>query len=288
MTVVYHILIVTGIYVILASSLNLSLGYAGQFSVAHGAFYGIGAYAGTLLAMSLGIPFWAELLAAGAIAGLFGLVIAYPTLRMKGDYLALATFAFAIIVYSVLDNWFELTRGPLGISRIPPAILFGVTFSRPWAYTLLVYFFVGLELLILWRLTNSSFGRVLTAIREDETATLSIGKNVSAFKIISFVIGSFFAGLAGVLFSHYFRFIDPSSFALAESFLILSMVVFGGMGTLQGSIVGAVIMVVIPEALRYLGLPSYIAGHLRQVIFGALLTIIILRRPQGLLGKKEI
>ncbi len=287
MAVIYQIFIITGIYVILSTSLNLPLGYMGQFSVAHGAFYGIGAYAGTLLAVSLHMPFLIEVLIAALIAAAFGAAIAYPTLNLKGDYLALATFAFAVICYSVLNNWESLTRGPLGIPGIPYVKIFGITFKSLASYSLLVLIFVVITIWVINRVVKSSFGLVLTAIREDETATLAIGKNVAKFKIITFAIGSFFAGIAGVLLSHHLRFIDPSSFALAESFLILSMVIFGGMGTIKGGVVGAVIMVVLPELLRYLGLPNIIAGHMRQMIFGALLVIVILRRPQGILGKRE-
>jgi branched-chain amino acid transport system permease protein len=288
MNVVFHLLIMSGIYIILALSLNLLLGYAGLFSVGHGAFYGIGAYAAAILATKLGFPFWGEILAAACIAGLCGFVIGFPTLRLRGDYLALATFGFAVIIYSVFNNWYDLTRGPLGIRGIPKVVLFSIPFTSLWSYTILVVFFVLLTLFCIRRLTRSAFGKVLEAIREDDVAAMAIGKNIAKFKVLAFVIAAFFAGIAGVLYAHYVTFIDPSSFLIQESFLIFSMVIFGGMGSLGGSILGAAILVILPEALRFLGLPSAVAANLRQMIFGGLIVFIINWRPEGLLGKSKL
>lgn len=288
MNVLFHLLIMSGIYIILALSLNLLLGYAGLFSVGHGAFYGIGAYAAAILATQLGFPFWGEILAAACIAGLCGFVIGFPTLRLRGDYLALATFGFAVIIYSVFNNWYDLTRGPLGIRGIPKVVLFSIPLTSLWSYTILVGFFVLLTLFCIRRLTRSAFGKVLEAIREDDVAAMAIGKNIARFKVLAFVIAAFFAGIAGVLYAHYVTFIDPSSFLIQESFLIFSMVIFGGMGSLGGSILGAAILVILPEALRFLGLPSAVAANLRQMIFGGLIVFIINWRPEGLLGKSKL
>jgi branched-chain amino acid transport system permease protein len=278
----------SGIYIILALSLNLLLGYAGLFSVGHGAFYGIGAYTGAILATKLGFPFWGEVLAAASIAGLCGFVIGFPTLRLRGDYLALATFGFAVIIYSVFNNWYDLTRGPLGIRGIPKVVLFSIPLTSLWSYTILVGFFVLLTIFCIRRLTYSAFGKVLEAIREDDMAATAIGKNIAKFKVLAFVIAAFFAGIAGVLYAHYVTFIDPSSFLIQESFLIFSMVIFGGMGSIGGSILGAAILVILPEALRFLGLPSGIAANMRQMIFGGLIVFIINWRPEGLLGKSKL
>jgi branched-chain amino acid transport system permease protein len=288
MNVVFHLLIMSGIYIILAVSLNLVLGYAGLFSVGHGAFYGIGAYAAAILATKLFFPFWGEILAAACIAGLFGLVIGFPTLRLRGDYLALATFGFAVIIYSIFNNWYDLTRGPLGIRGIPKVVLFSISFASLWSYTLLVVIFVLITIFCIRRVTRSAFGKVLEAIREDDVAALAIGKNIAKFKVLAFVIGAFFAGIAGVLYAHYVTFIDPSTFVVQESFLIFSMVIFGGMGSIGGSVLGAAILVILPEGLRYVGLPSAIAANLRQMIYGALIVFIINWRPEGLLGKTKL
>jgi branched-chain amino acid transport system permease protein len=288
MNVLFHLLIMSGIYIILALSLNLLLGYAGLFSVGHGAFYGIGAYAAAILATKLGFPFWSEILAAACIAGLCGFVIGFPTLRLRGDYLALATFGFAVIIYTIFNNWYDLTRGPLGIRGIPKVVLFSIPLTSLWSYTILVGFFVLLTIFCIRRLTRSAFGKVLEAIREDDVAAMAIGKNIAKFKVLAFVIAAFFAGIAGVLYAHYVTFIDPSSFLIQESFLIFSMVIFGGMGSLGGSILGAAILVILPEALRFLGLPSSVAANMRQMIFGGLIVFIINWRPEGLLGKSKM
>src|SRR4030042_2434510 len=286
--VVFHLLIMSGIYIILTLSLNLLLGYAGLFSVGLGAFYGIGAYAAAILATKLGFPFWGEILAAACIAGLCGFVIGFPTLRLRGDYLALATFGFAVIIYSVFNNWYDLTRGPLGIRGIPKVVLFSIPLSSLWSYTVLVGFFVLLTIFCIRRLTYSAFGKVLEAIREDDMAATAIGKNIAKFKVLAFIIAAFFAGIAGVLYAHYVTFIDRSSFLIQDSFLIFSMVIFGGMGSIGGSILGAAILVILPEALRFLGLPSAVAANMRQMIFGVLIVFIINWRPEGLLGKSKL
>jgi len=286
--VVFHLLIMAGIYVILAISLNLILGYAGLFSVGHGAFYGIGAYTGAILATRLFFPFWGEIVLAACVAGFFGLVIGFPTLRLRGDYLALATFGFAVIIYSVFNNWYDLTRGPLGIRGIPKVEFLSIQFKSLWAYTVLVWIFVCITIFCIQRFTRSAFGKVLEAIREDDVAALAIGKNIARFKVLAFVIAAFFAGIAGVLYAHYVTFIDPSSFLVQESFLIFSMVIFGGMGSIGGSVVGAAILVILPEALRFLGLPSSIAANMRQMIYGALIVVIINWRPEGLIGKAKL
>lgn len=288
MNVLFHLLIMSGIYIILALSLNLLLGYAGLFSVGHGAFYGIGAYTAAILATKLGFPFWGEILAAACVAGFFGFLIGFPTLRLRGDYLALATFGFAVILYSVFNNWDALTRGPLGIRGIPRVAFLGLEFKDLWSYAILVGIFVFITIFCIRRFTRSAFGKVLEAIREDDIAALAIGKNIARFKVLAFIISAFFAGVAGVLYAHYVTFIDPASFVIQESFLIFSMVIFGGMGSIGGSVLGAAILVILPEALRYLGLPSAIAANMRQMIFGGLIVFIINWRPEGLLGKSKL
>ena len=288
MDVAFNMIIVIGIYMILALSLNLLIGYAGLFSVGQGAFYGVGAYAAAILSTRYGLPFAVEVVAAAAITGLVGYVIGRPILRLRGDHLALATFGLAVIAYSVFNNWSDLTRGPLGIRGIPPVSLFSFRFTSLWSYAALVTAFVAFTLLCLWRLTHSPFGKVLEAIREDDVAALAIGKNITRFKVAAFVISSCFAGLAGVLYAHYITYIDPSSFVIGESFLIFSMVVFGGMGSNLGSMVGAAVLVALPELLRFVGLPGDIAAQMRDVIYGALIVIVINWRPQGLLGKARL
>jgi branched-chain amino acid transport system permease protein len=285
MEYILHILVITGIYVILTLSLNLVVGYTGLAALGHAAFSCVGAYASSLLALNYGLSPWIGLIVGSCVAAILGVFIGIPSLRLKGDYLAIATFGLGVIVYSVAKNWVSITRGPMGLPGIPGFSIFGMQISEVWAYLILVAGFVFLTYFVIRRVVNSPFGRILRGIREDEIAALAMGKDVNKHKIIVFVIGAFFAGIAGSLYAHYITFIDPSSFTVMESISILLMVVFGGMGSLSGSFVGAAILVIFPELLRFLGMPSSVAAPLRQMIYGLLLIVLMLKRPQGVLGK---
>lgn len=280
-----HILIITGIYIILTLSLNLIVGYTGLVALGHIAFACVGAYTSSLLALNFGISPWIGLFVGALFASILGVIVGYSSLRLKGDYLALATFGLGIIVYSVAKNWVALTRGPMGLPGIPSFSVLGYEITNVWSYLILVLIFVIITLIAIKNLTNSPFGRILRGIREDEIATVTMGKNVNRHKLIVFVVGAFFAGIAGSLYAHYITFIDPSSFTVMESIVVLLMVVFGGMGNLKGSILGASILVIFPELLRFLGMPSSIAAPLRQMIYGLLLIILMIWRPQGLVGR---
>ncbi|OHB48662.1 MAG: branched-chain amino acid ABC transporter permease [Planctomycetes bacterium GWF2_40_8] len=284
MEYILHILVIAGIYIILTLSLNLIVGYTGLPALGHAAFSCIGAYASSLLALNAGLSPWIGLLTGACAAALAGIAIGYPAVRLKGDYLALATFGLGVIVYSIAKNWVSLTRGPMGLPGIPGFSVFGFQFSGIWSYLLLVLVFVAITIFIISRIVNSPFGRVLLSIREDEIASESLGKDTTKYKLLVFIIGAFFAGIAGSLYSHYITFIDPSSFTLMESITILLMVIFGGMGRISGSIVGAIILVVFPELLRFLGMPSSIAAPMRQMIYGLLLVFLMIKRPQGIMG----
>lgn len=280
-----HILIISGIYIILTLSLNLILGYTGIPALGHIAFACVGAYTSSLLALNYGISPWIGLLIGACFASILGLVIGFPSMRLKGDYLALATFGFGVIVYSISKNWVDLTRGPMGLPGIPKFSVLGFELQPVWAYLILVMVFVFITTFIINRIVDSPFGRNLRSIREDEIASLSIGKNINKYKLIVFVVGAFFAGIAGSLYAHYITFIDPSSFTVMESIAVLLMVVFGGMGNIKGSFIGALILVIFPEMLRFLGMPSSIAAPLRQMIYGLLLIVLMLKRPQGVIGQ---
>jgi branched-chain amino acid transport system permease protein len=280
-----HIIVISGIYIILALSLNLIVGFTGLPALGHAAFSCIGAYTSSLLALNLGLSPWVGLILGACLAGLSGVIIGYPAVRLKGDYLALATFGLGVIVYSIAKNWVSLTRGPMGLPGIPGFSIFGYELSEIWQYLVLVGFFVLITIFVINRIVKSPFGRVLRSIREDEVASEALGKDVNKHKLIVFVVGAFFAGIGGSLYAHYITFIDPSSFTVTESITILLMVIFGGMGSIQGSVVGAVILVVIPELLRFLGVPSSIAAPLRQMIYGLLLVVLMIRRPQGIMGR---
>jgi len=216
-----HILVITGIYIILTLSLNLVVGYTGLAALGHAAFSCVGAYASSLLALNYGVSPWLGLLVGACAAAILGVFIGAPSLRIKGDYLALATFGLGVIVYSVAKNWMSVTRGPMGLPGIPGFSVFGIQLSSVWTYLILVAFFVFLTYFIIRRVVKSPFGRILRGIREDEVATLAMGKDVNKHKIMVFVIGAFFAGIAGSLYAHYITFIDPSSFTVMESITIL-------------------------------------------------------------------
>jgi len=280
-----HILIISGIYIILTLSLNLIVGFTGLAALGHIAFACVGAYTSSLLALNYGISPWIGLVIGACFASLLGIIIGFPSIRLKGDYLALATFGLGVIVYSVSKNWVDLTRGPMGLPGIPKFAVFGFELQPVWTYLILVLIFIFITALVINRIVDSPFGRILKSIREDEVASLSIGKNTNRYKLIVFVIGAFFAGIAGSLYAHYITFIDPSSFTIMESIAVLLMVVFGGMGSIKGSFAGALILVIFPEMLRFLGMPSSIAAPLRQMIYGLLLILLMLKRPQGIIGE---
>jgi branched-chain amino acid transport system permease protein len=285
MNYIFHILIMINIYLILALSLNLPVGYTGLLSLAHASFYGIGAYISTLLMMKAGLGFIPSLLLSILGSILLGLVISIPSLRLKGDYFMLSTLAFQIITFTILYNWVSLTRGPYGISGIPMPKIFGIVIDSIPSFLIFSTFVTLICLLLLYLLSNSSFGRVLKAIREDELSALSIGKNTTNFKITSFTISAGFAAVSGVLFAGYMTYIDPTSFTLAESIFILSIIIIGGSGNFLGPLVGTAFMILLPEILRFLRIPDSIAANMRQIIYGLLIIIILRFRPQGLKGE---
>lgn len=283
-----HILILINIYIIIAISLNLIAGYTGILSIAHAAFYGVGAYVASLLAVSFGTPFLLNLIAAIAVAGGVAALVAFPSLRIHDDYLVIATFGFQMILFSIFNNWVSLTRGPLGIPGIPQPEIFGIIISSHIAFLILAGLLAAVVYFFARRLVNSPFGRVLKAIRDDEIFAQALGKNVTRYKIMIFVIGGALAAISGALYAHYVTFIDPTSFTILESVFMISIVIVGGAGSLKGSVTGAVVLIVLPEVLRFVGMPNAIAANMRQIIYGALLVIMMMFRPKGLMGEYEL
>ena len=264
-----QIIILVGINIIMAASLNLITGFTGQLSIGHAAFMSIGAYASALVTLKMGFPFIASLLCGALVAGFFGILIGVPTLKLKGDYLAIATLGFGEIVRIVFLN-LEITGGAVGLRGIPKiTTLLWVVIS------------VLLTLFCLNRILKSRVGRAFIAIREDETAAESMGINTTYYKIVSFGVGAFFAGLGGGLFSHYFQYIHPGSFGFLRSIEHLCMVVLGGLGNMWGSVIGAAALTAIPEFLRA-------SADYRQLFYGAILVIMMRVRPQGLLGETSV
>jgi len=280
-----HILILIGIYVILSVSLNLITGYAGLLSIAHAAFYGVGAYVAALLALKFHSPFLANIVCAVILSGLLGALVGIPSLRIRDDYFAIATFAFQVITFSIMNNWVSLTSGPMGLPGIPQPTLLGWEINNHINFLLLVSILCVITLWISHKIATSPFGRVLKSIREDEIFAQAMGKNVASYKVLIFVIGAGMASVAGVMYAYYISFIDPTSFTIMESIFIISIVIIGGAGNIWGSVLGATLLVILPEALRFLGMPSSIAANMRQIIYGALLVIFMLFRPQGFIGE---
>jgi branched-chain amino acid transport system permease protein len=285
MNYLLHIFIMLCIYGILALSLNLLIGYAGLFSICHAAFYGIGAYASTLLMIKAGLNFFPALIGGIFVSSLFAFLIAYPSLRLRGDYFILATLGFQLIVYSILYNWIGLTRGPYGIPGIPRASLFGFEFDSIPLFLLLSSVIFLLVLFFVKKLYFSPFGRALKAIREDEIAASAMGKNLPLLKIWAFTVAGGVAAISGSLYATYVTYIDPTSFTLDESIFLIAVVLVGGSGNMKGPLVGALFMILLPEALRFLGLPDTIAPNVRQMIYGVLLIILMRYRPQGIAGE---
>jgi branched-chain amino acid transport system permease protein len=280
-----HILILIGIYIILAESLNLIAGYTGMLSIAHAAFYGVGAYVAALMALNLHTPFLANIICAVIAAGAFGALVGIPSLRMRDDYFVIATFAFQVITFSVLNNWVSFTGGPMGLPGIPQPVIFGWKVSSHVSFLLLIAVFCTLILWVSQRVIRSPFGRVLMAIREDEVFTQAMGKNVARYKVLVFVIGAGMAAVAGSMYAYYISFIDPTSFTVMESIFIISIVIIGGAGSLWGPVVGAAVLVTLPEVLRFLGMPSSVAANVRQILYGGLLVAFMMWRPQGFMGE---
>jgi branched-chain amino acid transport system permease protein len=283
-----HLCVMISIYIIFALSLNLEVGYTGLFNFGHVAFFGIGAYTSALLTLHQ-VPFALSLPAALIMAGLWGFSLSIPSLRLRGDYFGIATLGFGEIIRMIFQNEVWLTKGPMGLPGIPKPSLFFVRFGTLPRYLLLVLGFAILTFITLRMILQSPFGRVLKAIREDELAAETLGKDVFRFRIKSFVIGSVFAGLAGALWGHYTTFISPGDFTLLETILVLLIVVMGGKGTEWGPVLGGVILIFFQESLRFLRLPSewtrYLAP-LQQMIFGGLLVLFMIYRPEGLIRDK--
>lgn len=269
------------LYIVLALSLNFVLGFAGQLSMGHSAFYAIGAYTTALLTVNFGVSFWIALLASALMAGIFGLLLGIPTLRLKGDYLAITTIGFGEILRLVLINWTSLTRGPAGIPGIPSPSIFGFVINNNIGYFYIILVFAFLTIFISTRLLNSRLGRGLIAVRDDEVAAEAMGINPTYLKILAFVLGAVLAGIAGGFFASFIHYVNPDNFTYNESVTILIMVVLGGVGSVPGVIAGATVLAVLPEALR--SISTY-----RYAIYGILLILMMIIRPQGMISMASL
>lgn len=294
---IFHLLNMIGIYMILAYSLNLVLGLGGLMSFCHAIFYGIGAYAYTLavigtpgnavaknLLWSASWPFLAAVMFSVFVTWCVANVIGRIILRFRGDYFVFASLGFQMMAFVVLYNWIGLGNGPFGIYGIPRPEVFGATIRTPGQFLPLI---VGANLLVLpmlFLIYRSPFGLSLKALREDSLAAQSLGINASGQYIAAFTLAAGFASVSGALFAAYISFIDPTSFNLKESLFIATILLLGGSGNLKGPVTGVLLMLLLPEALRFLQLPDATAANLREIIYGAILIGLMLFRPQGIAG----
>jgi len=263
------ILVVCAMNVLLALSLNLVIGYAGQLNLGQSAFFGIGAYVSTILIKSYGWNFWLAAIAAVGAAGLLGLALAAFAVRLRGHYLAIASLGFAVITYQVLVNWENVTQGVRGIYGVMPP------FSHPAALFYLVAGIAVLVYVLIDNLVRSPVGDTLRAIREDEVSAASLGINRALWKAFAFGVGAAIAGLAGCFYPGFVGTLVPDAFNIVESFTMMAMVIVGGMGTMVGPVVGAIVLTFLPELLRGF-------GELRLMIYGIALTVVVLFMPGGI------
>ncbi len=278
-----NIMISALLYVMLALGLNIVVGIAGQLVLGYVAFYAVGAYTYALLNQFLGMGFWVCLPLGGLVAILFGLALGFPVLRLRGDYLAIVTLGFGEIVRLFLQNWSDLTGGPRGVSNIPPPSFFGMEMDLPMTTTYIYYLVlvaVLITILVISRIKNSRVGLALQALREDEIAAQAMGIDITKVKLSAFALASCWAGFAGVIFAAKTSFINPASFTFMESAMILSMVVLGGMGSITGVTLAALILVLAPEYLRAF-------SEYRMLIFGAVMVLMMIFRPQGLVTGEQ-
>jgi branched-chain amino acid transport system permease protein len=278
------IIIIVGLYVILATSFNLIIGYGGLVSIAHPVFFALGAYASAVLSRDFAVPVPLAMLAGTAVAVAASIALALPSLRVSGDYLLIASIGFQLGVLEVIKN-LRFTGGASGFSNIPPFLI--RDFGRE-SYVVLVLAATAAVILLVWWIARSDYGRAMSAMRDDELAFASIGRNAMWMKITIFGFGSGLAGLAGALYAHYFRFVTPEQFELLQSAAILTMVVVGGMRTTWGPFVGALLLEALPQALAFLDLPPSVLGPIQGLLFTGLVLVFMFFRPQGLVPAQDV
>lgn len=274
-----HLLVMWMLYALMAVSLNIIIGYIGELSFGHAAFFGLGAYASAMLTVFAGFPFWFSVIAAALVSGLFGLVIGYASLRIKGPQFAILTLGFGAILHSIFINWIDVTNGPLGITKIPaPKIpLLGITIEDGIPYYYLALFFLLLSAYLCRALMRSRTGRAFVAVRENDMLATSLGIDVFRYKLLGFVVATMFVGVAGSLYAHYIKIITPGLFTLQYMAPMIIMVIIGGKGTVTGPIVGSLVYIVLLEVLRA-------SGSMRMLVFSILLTLSVIFLPGGLVS----
>lgn len=265
-------------YSALALSLNLITGFMGQVSLGHAAFMGIGAYTSAILSDRFEWPFLVTMLCALLVTAASGLLLGIPALKLSGSYLAIVTLGFCEVIRLVELNWVSLTRGPMGMTGIAKPVIFGIQIKSNGSYYILALVLLAIIIFLVSNIVNSHIGRGIMSVREDEIAAGAMGVNIRYYKVMTFTISAALAGMVGAFYAHYMRFIDPSAFNFEQSTGILSMVILGGLGGIPGSILGAIILSVLPEALRDL-------SNYRMLIYGLVIAVMMIFRPQGIMGR---
>lgn len=283
-----HLTIVFSLLAILALSLNLVVGYTGLLSAAHAVFYGIGAYSTAVLTARFHVNFFLSVLVGILISIIAATVIGIILSRLKGDYYLLGTVSFNFIIVSLFLNLESITKGPRGIPGIPRPSLLNFDFDSNYFFVLFAVFLLVVVFLICRFIVRSSFGRALKAIREDEEALQVFGYRTLFYKVLVFVIAAGLASVAGSTYASYLKFVNPPMFVLAESVFMLAVVILGGAGSLLGSLLGAFILVLLPEGLRFVGFPTSIIGEMRQLIYGLIIVVLMMHKPEGLIGKYRL
>jgi branched-chain amino acid transport system permease protein len=272
-----HVLVMAGIFAVLALSLNLLLGYTGQLSLGHAAFFGIGAYASALLTLKLERTVWEGMALAVVLSGVSGWAIGRLALKLRGAYFVLVTISFAGVISLVSVNWMELTNGPLGLPGVPAPELGPWSFRTKSAYYYLVLIAVALSYLVCHRLVASRIGRAFLALRENEALAESVGIDVTRYLVLAAIVSAAMAGLAGGLYAHYTRFVSPEVFLFSYTVTMVIMVVAGGKGTLAGPVVGAVLFTALPEALR-----EVTSWQWQMLAYGTILVLLVFFLPRGI------
>ena len=268
------ILNLIGVYVIAVLGLNLFIGYAGQISLGHAAFFGLGAYGSAVLTATCHFPAWPAMALTAAVMAVAALALGVPTLRLSGHYLAMATLGFNYVVHSVFVQWDRVTGGPSGLSGVPPLSLFGLTFNTDVKFHYLVWTCALVALTLCLNLVRSGVGRGLAALAQDEVAAATLGVNVQRDKVQVFVLSAVFASVAGSLYAHYFGYVNPDGFSIFKSLDLVIMVVVGGLGSIWGTLFGVGFIVVLPHLVDFLETYS-------DIIHGVILVVILLFLPQG-------
>lgn len=284
MDYVLGLLIIVCIYAILTAALDLLVGYTLLLSFAPAAFVGFGAYASALSATKLGFGFVPALLFAIVFTAAAAALLAIPLLRMRGEYFLLATFGLSMVAGSVFDNWIDLTNGPFGVRGIPRPDILGFTFNSTVKMFALCVIVLAICLFIKWRLVRAPFGIALRAVREDETVAQTIGKDIWRIRLVVFAISAAFTAVGGTLLAYYLRIIDPTLFYFHTTIMMWAALFIGGCGSIPGNILGPAILVLFPEMLRFVGLTGSHTAHVQQGLYGALLVLLAIFRPQGIAG----